>query len=154
MVFIRGNIDVTGGHVANVKFSTPINVDMGGERVKNIGEAEENDDAISKRSMENFVSYRITILDTIIQHDDTWILIDVRLFGSFFVTVFCTEEGRPSMVAHLSKNDRKRNAMIQNISSMKGSRKTYLELKWLPYEGVYVKKNGLYDEGLYQIKTF
>lgn len=151
MSFFRGNTQITGGTIQNVAFSSPSSCDMSNVRITNTGDPIIGTDAVNKRSMVNYVTQGVAVLQTNLQ-GFVPVVIDDRVFGSFHITVSGTTEGNPVGAFVALKASRTQSPTIQVLSSLPGSGGSRLGISWPPNTGILLSKTGAGDDGIYVIK--
>ncbi len=154
MSFFRANAQIVGGSVENVTFSNPVSVEMGLKRVQNVADAVDDKDALNKQTLMNTLELRARYLDTTINGDNIAVVVDLRLFGIFHVSVYATDEGKPLSDFIVAKNKSNSEGTIQILIRLQGSNGSYLDARWPMNEGIQVIKRGSGDDGVYKVKIF
>jgi hypothetical protein len=80
-------------------------------------------------------------------------LIYEELIGSFVITITNNIIGGPSGIFHVTKNLSTNNAhVVRTVASPGGGSLTFLEVTWLPNEGIYLNKTTNSFNGSYKVK--
>jgi len=154
MSFFRANAEITGGRITNVAFVAPNLVDMANTPINNTGDPVLDADAVNKRTLVNYVSQRVTCIDTNLQGDGVYVAVDERLYGAFNVKIMGHTEGKPIGVFIVAKSSRTTPAVVQIVTSGPGVEGSRLNVTWPAEAGIHVGKLGVGDNGIYEVKIF
>lgn len=152
MSFFRANAQISGGSIEHVSFVSPSFVDMTETRILNTGNPVLDGDAVNKRTLVDYVTQRVTFIETNIQGNEVYVAVDGRLYGAYTVTVMGTTEGKALGIFHVSKTSRTKPAAVQIMTSAPGEGGSRLNVTWPSNSGIHVGKSGLGDDGIYVVK--
>ncbi len=155
----RGNATLECGSSITNSSITNSTIDMGGNRITNVGDPIDGKDAVNKDYVDNLIlNGNPGIPNDVITHDitlvnDDFILVSCVLDGDLYIMVKNLVSGGPSANFQTTKGTYNHTASPARLSSSSGlTTGEKLEIQWLPGGGVQLRKTGLNYDGLYRLR--
>jgi hypothetical protein len=144
--FSKNNSIIKDGQILSSK------IDMDGEKITSLADPTANQDAVSKfycdaNSSNGIPTFTITLTGT------SWTQVLLDQYGTFDIIVSNVVVGGPCAKFTIMKSEASRNASIQRWGSSAGTN-TFerLEMRWLPNNGIEIRKNGSNYNGSYKLR--
>ena len=151
-IILKGPLGHQGGYVKNSSI-TNSSIDMNNTRITNVGDPTQPKDAVNKIYLDNIIIAGFQVTNTTLS-GTTRSIISNSSTGSFVITISATLSGQPSGIFAITKNNSSHNLSENRISCSSSNSSTRLDIIWPSGSGIYLYKNGVDNDGVYNVKIF